>query len=306
MTTLKFSSFAKINIGLEIKGKRKDGYHTIKTIFQTIDLTDEITLTYPSEERKVKCSHPDVPEDEENLVWLAAKRILKDEGFHIKIKKNIPVGSGLGGGSGNAGAVLLALSKLLENPPSEEKLLEIALKTGADVPFFLKGGTMLGEGTGEKLTSLNSKLKFPFILVVFPGIQMDTGKIYKRTNPLLTTKENGINISHFAESIPSEGKAFRLPRNELEAVACDFNPELRDLKKRLGKTGPLDMSMTGSGSAFYAVYGDRESREKAINMINTESYSLFKCSTLDSKDYKKGFIFNQSYSRSSQNGNYRS
>ncbi len=306
MTTVNFNSFAKINIGLEVKGKRKDGYHSIKTIFQTIDIRDKITLTYPAEQKRVVCSHPDVPEDKENIVWTAANKLLNDRGFHIEIEKNIPVGSGLGGGSGNAGAVLLALKNLLTPSPSGEKIFEIAREAGADVPFFLEGGTMLGEGIGERLTPLKNKVNFPFLLVVYPKIKMDTGDIYKRTNPLLTSEENSISISEFAESTPLEGMSFRLPRNDLQAAACDYKPGLTDIKRSLEKTDPLDISITGSGSAFYAVYGDEESRTEAMETITVEGNSLFCCSTVNKKDYQMGFIFNQSYSRSSHNGSHRS
>jgi 4-diphosphocytidyl-2-C-methyl-D-erythritol kinase len=194
-------SFAKVNLGLEVLGVREDGYHELRTLFQTIDLADEIVLVALRARRaRGVCDHPLVPRDESNLAARAAQLLRSygriGQGVEIRIHKRIPVGGGLGGGSSNAAAVLLGLDRLWKLGLGPDGLHRLAVKLGADVPYFLLGGTALGLARGDEVYPLRRQIR-GYTVLVDPGIHVSTARVFARLDGRLTTRENSNSIYYF-------------------------------------------------------------------------------------------------------------
>ena len=263
----KISSYGKINLGLWVTGKRPDGYHNIYTVMHTISLKDEITIK-PSNFLKVKISSPIIPEGEENIVFKAVKLFEEYTGipqnFEIFILKNIPVGAGLGGGSSNAATVLKEINKLAGNILSEEELLNIAEKIGADVPFFIKGGMAIAQGKGEKLKHFEKKLEKD-IFIIYPNIQVSTERIYNLINEKLLTTEDKLNI---IDSLLAEYDIERYLENlenTLGEVSMELYPEIREVVNTLDYLGYKGY-ITGSGSSVYSFGSPSEEVKKACKL----------------------------------------
>src|SRR6185436_9966400 len=186
---LTLPSFAKINWTLEILGKRPDGYHEVRTLLQTVSAADEMTFELTEQGISVLCDHPDVPCDETNLAYRAAKSLRDftglDKGVRIHIAKRLPVAAGLGGGSGNGAVTLIALQRLWDVQIEPRDLFKLAAKLGADAPFFLIGGTCLGVGRGDEVYPL-ADINEEFLLLVNPGISVPTRDAYAELPPELT------------------------------------------------------------------------------------------------------------------------
>ena len=274
---LKINSYAKINIGLQILGKREDGFHEIETIFQEIDLHDTITLTKQRAEVAVHCNHPFVPHGPLNLAHKAAILLRKTfsitEGVCVSIDKNIPVGAGLGGGSSNAAVVLKGLNQLWDLALNKSELKTLAAKIGSDVPFFIDGGTALAHGRGEILRRIESFPAFT-CLVIYPNIQISTKWSFKNYNLYLTNTKKSVKLSEsFFKDIKL--RQFRgLFINALEDVAFNKYPVLRELKKKLYFSGAEYASMSGSGSAIYGLFDSNSMLHKARRELN-QSYQIF-------------------------------
>jgi 4-diphosphocytidyl-2-C-methyl-D-erythritol kinase len=255
-------SFAKINLGLEIVGKRADGYHDIRTLFQTISLADELHLEpAPAGAIFLAGDDPSVAWDETNLVHRAA-RILKektgtDQGARILVKKSVPAGRGLGGGSSNAAATLLGLNEMWGLGLDAPGLAGLARRLGADVPFFLHGGLCLGEDIGDRLTRLPDLAPLPCLLV-FPTFPISTASIYAGIGPSLTSDAKDSKIMRFLET-----GDFGLLENDLERVILRAHPELESWKKFFGERGAILSQVSGSGSAVYGLFADAESALEA-------------------------------------------
>lgn len=255
-------SFAKINLGLEIVGKRTDGYHDIRTLFQTISLADEIHLEpAPAGAIHLTGDDPSVAWDETNLVFRAA-RLLREktgtgQGARIMVKKNIPAGRGLGGGSSNAAAALLGLNRMWGLGLDAPGLAGMARSLGADVPFFLHGGLCLGEDIGDRLTRLPDLAPLPCLLV-FPPFPIPTASIYAGIGQSLTSDGKVSKIMRFLES-----GDFGLLENDLEHVILRAYPELESWKKFFGERGAILSQVSGSGSAVYGLFADVESAMEA-------------------------------------------
>ncbi len=247
---IKLRSFAKINLGLEITGKRPDGYHTLRTIFQTIDLSDELLLR-PKPGSQVTLSGSDgrVPWDDSNTIARACRLIYENFNVHggwdIQVTKKIPPGSGLGGGSGNAAVMLLFLDRHFNlNIPSGQ-MNELASRLGADVPFFLFGGTALGEGIGESLTPL-PEIEPLAIALFIPPRPVSTALVFSRF--CLTKAAFPSKIQLFLRR-----GDFSILENELENVTFDLFPEIREIKQKMLRGGCDFVQMTGSGSAVFGI-----------------------------------------------------
>ena len=183
---MKIKAYAKINISLDIVGKREsDGYHLLKMIMQNIDLYDEISIEKQKEGITISCNKNYVPTDSRNLAYKAASLFKEtyniDDGVHIDIVKNIPVSAGLAGGSTDAAAVLKLMNKIFEVNASDEELMNIGLKLGADIPYCINGGTALCEGIGEKITTLQP-FKDKILVLVKPSFGVSTKEVYKSFN----------------------------------------------------------------------------------------------------------------------------
>ena len=255
-------SFAKINLAIEMVGKRPDGYHDIRTLFQTITLADEIRLEpAPPGVLELRGDDPEVAWDGTNLISRAA-RLLQERagtaaGVRISVRKNVPAGRGLGGGSSNAAATLLGLDTLWGLGLGPAELAPLAGRLGADVPFFLKGGLCLGEGVGERLTPLPDLAPLACLLVI-PPYPISTASIYAGVEVSLTSRGKVSKIERFLES-----RDFGLLENDLERVILRAHPELERWKSFFRDEGALLVQVSGSGSAVYGLFPDPASAEAA-------------------------------------------
>ncbi|HXA66444.1 MAG TPA: 4-(cytidine 5'-diphospho)-2-C-methyl-D-erythritol kinase [Bryobacteraceae bacterium] len=272
---LRLRSFAKINLDLRVLNKRPDGYHDLRTIFQTISLSDTLDIEYePGRTRIDIKSNLNIPD---NLVVCAADSVLKATrstgrlGFVLQ--KRIPLGGGLGGGSSNAAAVLLALPLLLRKPLPIEKLMELAAGLGSDVPFFLLGGTALGLGRGTELYPLPDVPVLPALLIA-PGIHVSTKNAYAQLGRELTTASPIPTIDSFqsvawriANASPSEdwGGA-----NDFENVVFGLHPQLKSIKGKLLRLGARPALMSGSGSSLFGIFPSRQLRDRAVESFRKE------------------------------------
>ena len=246
---IKLKSFAKINLGLEISGKRPDGYHSLRTVFQTIDLFDTIEIRKNrSRKFRLKGSDPSVPWDQTNTVSRVIERVISQfplpQGFDIFVSKQIPAGSGLGGGSGNAAVMLLFLNEFFQLGMSLERLRETAQDVGADVPFFLLGGSALGEGRGEILTPL-ADLQLPLLALRLPKTGVSTRLVFSKLS--LTNRPFPGKIDLFLQT-----KDFTVLENNLEDATFALFPEIGKTKEKMKELGCEFVQMTGSGGAVFA------------------------------------------------------
>lgn len=294
-TTLSLPSFAKINLSLRILGKRPDGYHELRTLLQTISLHDDLHFDLSGDGSIVlTCNDQDIPTDERNLVVGAAyslkDRYKVDKGARIRLHKRIPLQAGLGGGSSNAAVSLLALAKLWQIEVTEPDLHEIGEGLGADVPFFLLGGTALGEGTGTTLSALPDSL-IRHLIVVTPNASVSTAKAYAAVNSAaLTTPGVDPILSRSRTGAQSQDSPQGLPQNDLkndfESVIFDIEPEIKRTKAALLHAGAMDALLAGSGSSVFGIFSSREAQQIAINKIQLEAgWRMFACVTLSRNEY---------------------
>jgi 4-diphosphocytidyl-2-C-methyl-D-erythritol kinase len=289
MHSLTLRSYAKINIGLMILKKREDGYHDIATVFQQIDLHDEITYEKTASDFRITSTDPLVPLDQQNLVYQSYNLFRKTHGLQgglkIHIKKNIPMGSGLGGGSSNAAATLVAIDRLWETKLPHTDLHKMAIQIGSDVPFFLVGGTAQGEGRGEILTPFLWPDDW-WVVLVCPGFQVSTSWAYGQARIALTKEEKFTKFkSIFNRHLPHA----LLPelRNEFEGMVFQRHPILRELKERFYERDAFYASMSGSGATVYGLYKSRPHAEDAEAFFSKmEGITTFLCRTMRSHSGK--------------------
>lgn len=235
-------SYAKINWSLRITGKRADGYHDIETVFQTISLHDDLTFR-EADALSLTCDDPSIPTDDTNLVIRAA-RAVGAKHVAVDLRKRIPAGGGVGGGSSNAAATLKALAADREDLPG------IALSLGSDVPFFLTGGTAYATGRGEVLTPLPPMSEIPLLLVL-PEERVSTREAYAR-------------ITRYSEPLGIEAhREFAAFKNDFEEPVFAMYPRLRELKARLYDAGAKWAQMSGSGSTLVGAFESAAARSEA-------------------------------------------
>src|SRR5579863_5644225 len=248
--TARIQAYAKLNLGLRVLYRRPDGYHEIRTVFQTISLADRLDISFtPS--RTTRIAIEGAPEIPDNLIDRAAHLVLEDLCIHgdvlFNLRKNIPMGAGLGGGSSNAAAVLLALPVLAGKCLPRDRLHRIATQLGSDVPFFLQGGTALGLGRGEELYPLPD-LPRARGLVVVARIHSSTAESYGDLSPRLTSIALQNKLSSFQQEV-WQGGANRsigaVDDNDFEEVVFARHPELKRIKERLRRMGAKPAGMTG-------------------------------------------------------------
>lgn len=263
--TVMVQVYGKINLTLDIVGKRNDGYHDIISIMQSISLSDRLKLKEIKGEISLECDCSRVPLGEDNLCFRAAQELRRAagvrKGVHIKLSKGIPVAAGLGGGSADAAGVLLGLNRLWQTGFSLDRLREIGSGIGADVPFCLTGGTSLAEGIGEKLTPLPY---FPkqWLFLVKPPFDVSTGEIYKAYDsaeivyrPDTVSVLDSIRAGDIHRAIQGMG-------NTLEQVTGAIFPEVKDLIDELQSEGAKKVIMCGSGPTVCAFVNSREAGER--------------------------------------------
>ena len=250
---ISLNSFAKVNLGLEIVDKRSDGYHNLRTIFQTIDFHDTLHIKENyNKQVRISGDNEDVSWSEGNTIQRMFDLVNQDfqltQGFDIHVEKRIPPGSGLGGGSSNAAVTLLFLNHYFRLNLTWPELIKLAVKIGADVPFFLVGGSVLAQGIGEDILLLDDLevLKGQSIGLVLPAIIVPTKLVFSHLN--LTTKPIESKINTFLGS-----KDLTILENTLEEVAFRLFPEIKRLKEKMLKLNCQLTLMSGSGSALFCV-----------------------------------------------------
>jgi 4-diphosphocytidyl-2-C-methyl-D-erythritol kinase len=287
-------AFAKINLGLEVLGLRDDGYHELRTLFQTIDLHDDVVVELRPAGVALECSHPSVPCDARNLAWRAAADLLRFAGqkcgVALTLIKRIPVAGGLGGGSSNAAAVLLALDALLQLRLGATGLYPLARRLGADVPFFLFGGTALGLARGDEIYPLHRQLG-THVVVVDAKMPVSTPAVFRRVDAGLTPRENSSTIFRFVSSDLDGSAGYRILTNELETAALDEAPELasvvRQARAQMRRAGAIFTSLSGSGSSFFGLFDDAASARRAVKALGGVDIAAHRCRTVSLERYRK-------------------
>ena len=277
MEEISLKAYAKINLGLDIVGKREDGYHLLKSVMQQVDLYDVICVKKISNGIILKSESPYVPLDETNIAYKCAKLMMdKYEvkgGVEINIDKRIPVAAGMAGGSTDGAAVLKAVNELYELNLSIDELCEMGVKVGADVPFCIRGGAMLCEGIGEVMTPVNS-IEGMYVLIAKPGLSVSTVHVYKSlklnevTHPdmdkVLSALENN-SIKDVADNIG----------NVLESVTAGEYEIINELKVSMKEKGALGSLMSGSGPTVFGIYDDKNAALKAQDEISAKYPDIF-------------------------------
>lgn len=281
MNSISLLSYAKINLFLDILDKRPDNYHNILTLFHEIDLADKIAFEETAEGITLHSKGIKVPEGKDNLIVQSAILIQKTcrtrKGVHINLEKHIPVSAGLGGGSSNAASTLNGLNLLWQANLSRKKLLSLAFELGSDVPFFLTGGTCIGEGRGEILTPIHNSPSF-WVVIIKPKISVSTQWAYKKLE--LTNTENIDKIKHpfFAEGSYSFITLKNNLYNGFESCVIQEFPEIGEKKKELECCG-LSALMSGSGSAVFGITQKKENAEATYHRLKTNGEQVFLAKT---------------------------
>jgi 4-diphosphocytidyl-2-C-methyl-D-erythritol kinase len=275
---VKIRAPAKINVSLHVVGVRRDGYHLVDTIMLPVSLYDDLTIhknrggTGRRKQNRltVTCDDPSVPGGKKNLAYKAAELLLSeaeiDASVDIRIRKRIPVGAGLGGGSTDAAATLLGLNRLFSLGYTSRRLEKLALSLGADVPFFIRGGPARARGIGEQLTGLRGVRRF-WLVILYPGFAVSTAWVYKNLRHKST---RCIANTSMAFPLRSLANLRKLLVNDLEAVTLDRYPRIRLLKQRLVDEGAVGALMSGSGSSVFGVFNSRRSAEHAFRRLRNE------------------------------------
>ena len=290
---MRIRSYAKINLGLEVLGVRADGYHELRTIFQSIDLHDDVVLRVRGRGVTVRCDHPLVPSDGANLAAQAAEAIRKHcgiaQGVEIDIRKRIPVGGGLGGGSSNAAAVLVGLDRLFKLGLGAD-LHRIARRLGADVPYFLLGGTALGLARGDEVYPLRRQLR-GHVVLVDPGLPVSTAAVFQRLDGSLTPRENSSSIFYFVSRDLEGDEAYRLLINDLEEAALEEAPALAQQARRiqavLVQAGSRLAALSGSGSTYFGYFQDVRRARRAQAALVAEGFRALRARTVPLDEYRR-------------------
>ena len=280
MDTIYEGALAKINLTLDVLGKRGDGYHDLQSIMQTISIRDDITLHLGTGEPwKLVCDKDWVPTDERNLAWKAAKVFFETlgtdpNGLAIEIVKRIPGEAGLGGGSADAGAVLRALNRYYDSPLSVYALCELGAQVGSDVPFCTLCGTAMVEGRGERLRKLPD-IPEMFFVVCKPDFSVSTPELYQKLDetaiahrPDQRAMEAAIAKGDLAEIADKLGNVF-------EPVVISQHLELNYIKSILNSYGSYGQQMTGSGSAVFGIFDSFEYAAVACTMLKDNYSEVF-------------------------------
>jgi 4-diphosphocytidyl-2-C-methyl-D-erythritol kinase len=266
--TARIKAYAKLNLGLRVLYPRPDGYHELRTVFQTISLADRLDVTF-RRARITRIEIEDEPHIPDNLAATAARLVLERLEVHgevrLRLRKRIPRGAGLGGGSSDAAAVLLALPVLAGKDLAPEQRAELAGQLGSDVPFFLYGGTALGLGRGEELYPLPDR-HAAHALLIAPDIHSSTAEAYRSLSRGLTSIPLQNKLVCFQQKIwqgGADGKSVPVDGNDFEEVVFARHPELLGIKRRLGRLGAKPAAMTGSGSTVFGIFADPGQLERA-------------------------------------------
>ncbi|MBQ2999873.1 MAG: 4-(cytidine 5'-diphospho)-2-C-methyl-D-erythritol kinase [Clostridia bacterium] len=280
--------YAKINLHLDITGRRDDGYHTVNTVMQTVSLSDEVTLTLREDEKVfATCNVGGVPDDEKNLAVRAAlllrAALEKSFGVEIQIKKAIPMAAGLAGGSADAAATLVGLNRLLGEPCSLEQLCEIGSQLGADVPFCIVGGTRFADGKGDVLHAF-PQMPDCSVVIACEGEGVSTPWAYRRLDECFGNFSE--TFGYVPKSIEPLKQALEDKNlrgiagtmfNIFEAPVLAERPVATELRSIFLSSGALGAMMSGSGPSVFAIFPSEESANHAIDRLRAKGYRGFLC-----------------------------
>lgn len=271
---IKIAAPAKINLFLEVLGKRPDGYHEIETVMQQVSLCDYIYMENHNKDIKFTCSNPELPVGEDNLVLKAVRLFQKESkisrGVNIHLEKRIPIGAGLGGGSSDAVATLFGLNKVWQVGYDQKKLMSFAEKLGSDTAFFVSGNTAICRGRGEVVTPYPLTVKYNYI-IIYPRLEVSTATVYKNFKIVLTKNLKDVNFFLQSLSSGSPEKLGASLHNRLEEVVFQLYPGIEKIKKTLAMFDFCGILLSGSGSALYGLCkGERDSKEieQRIKMLD--------------------------------------
>ena len=274
MNKITLDANAKINLSLDVTGRREDGYHFVSMVMQSVSLCDRVELE-KAEEIILETDSGEIPADESNIAYKAAALFIEkygiDGGVKIKIEKNIPVCAGLAGGSTDAAAVLKGLNLLYGLDLTEEELMETGLKLGADVPFCIMGGTALAEGIGEKLTRI-APFKDVIICLAKPDFPVSTPQAYKEidSKPLEKHPDNKKMITAIENRDLKDVCSEML--NVFEEVMRDKHPQIEEIKRVMKTCGATGTLMSGSGPSVYGIFESAENAEKAESLLKDKMF----------------------------------
>lgn len=285
MTTLYEGAFAKLNLTLDVLGKREDGYHDLRSVMQTVSIRDDIEIDVGTGKPWcLKCDKEGIPTDETNLAWKAAKiyceRMGKDpDGLQIRITKRIPSGAGLGGGSADAAAVLRALNRHYGEPLSIMALAELGAEVGSDVPFCVLCGTAMVEGRGERLRKLPDMPECIFV-VCKPEFSVSTPELYRKLDEAVIAKRPDNQLMESALIAGDLEKIAHNLCNVFDPVVTREHLELNYIKSIFHQYGAVGYQMTGSGSACFAIVSEFEVAAVLCNMLKDNYPGVFICKSV--------------------------
>ena len=262
MRSITVHAYAKINLELRVLGVRPDGYHELRTTFQSIALADKLTFTPVRGPFQIECDDPSFPTDHTNLIWKAAQRVLalarrreQPHGVKVRVEKNIPMQAGLGGGSSDGAAALRALCRLWKVRATREELQHAAAALGADVPYFLEGGTALGFHRGDLLVPIDD-ISPAWVVVVVPEFGVSTKEAFAWWDREVRLKAD-----------TTGQRRSRHASNDLQAVVARRHPIVTRLVRALNKEGAFHASLSGSGSAVFGLFSRRSDAQAAARTL---------------------------------------
>ena len=275
MKQIELKSLAKINLGLDVLGRRENGYHDVRMIMQSIYLYDEVKIKRTKNPGiEIKTNLYFLPTGKENIAYKAAEMLIEEfhieEGVHITLNKHIPVAAGMAGGSSNAAAVLYGMNQMFRLGLSQKELMERGVKLGADVPYCIMRGTVLAEGIGEKLTPLPPMPKCQ-ILIAKPPISVSTKMVYEKLDsceikehPDIDGILDGLKNQDLEQVAASMG-------NVLEKVTVEAYPVIAQIKECMMEAGALGAMMSGSGPTVFGIFRDRRTAKEAFAKVKAQN-----------------------------------
>lgn len=274
MEKMELRALGKINLGLDVLGRREDGYHDVRMVMQTVYLYDVITLETrrePGIELRTNLSF--LPVNENNLAYQAAKLLMDEfqirEGLRLSLEKHIPVSAGMAGGSSNAAAVLYGMNRMFALKLTDQELMERGVKLGADVPYCILRGTVLAEGIGEILTPLPPMPRC-HVLLAKPPVNVSTKLVYEKLDARRITAHP--DIDGILEGLEAQDlhHVARSMGNVLEEVTAEEYPEIQAIKQTMKEAGALNAMMSGSGPTVFGIYDDRGKAREAASRIREQ------------------------------------
>jgi 4-diphosphocytidyl-2-C-methyl-D-erythritol kinase len=288
---LSFPAFAKVNLDLRVLGVRPDGYHDLRTVFQSLALADTVTLKPARGALRLTCDDPEVPTDRRNLAWKAASLLWRSarlgrgepRDVAIDLQKRIPSAAGLGGGSADAAVTLIGLNRLWNLGLDGASLSRLGARVGADVPFFLVGGTALGLGRGDDIYPLADMPKV-YVVLIRPGFGVSTAEAYRWYDEDTRLTRQAVPVRPMPPSWPAWASALR---NELEPSVVRHHPTIARLRQMLVDAGAVTAAMSGSGSAVFGLFERADAARRTARDLARPGWLVISTRTLNRAEYQR-------------------